>query len=179
MFFLTQVAPDITSPQPGEILQGLVVIYGKTDTAGFVSSDLEYTYTNYEPNTWFIISQANIPVHNGILATWDTTEIGDGEYTLRLSVHLNDGTIKETLVSGLHIQNYTPTIAPTSLDFQVEILPTKMNVSPLFPLLTKSVLPLNSAGLNQLHIYTNLAYGALVSFVFLLLIFIYTRLRRN
>lgn len=177
--FFTQVTPGITSPRSGEILRGLVVVYGKTDTIGFVSSDLEYTYTNYAPNTWFLISQANQPVHDGILAAWDTTEISDGEYILRLSVHLSDGSTTETMVSGLHVRNYTPTETLTPPDFPENILPTKMTMSPLFPLFAESVQRSNSVGLNQLHIHSSFKYGALVAFALLLFIYIYTRLRRN
>jgi hypothetical protein len=74
IIWVSQLLPGITSPHTGDVLRGLVVIYGKTQVVGFASYELEYSYTNDPTGTWFLITQTQEPVQNGVLANWNTSE---------------------------------------------------------------------------------------------------------
>src|SRR3990172_7195875 len=78
---------DITAPSPGDVLQGVVLISGTNNVAGFVSAEISFTYAGDTTGTWFQIAMNNQPVLNGTLATWDTTVITDGDYIIRLRVY--------------------------------------------------------------------------------------------
>ncbi len=98
----------ITSPLPGEALQGVVSISGATDLPGFRSAEVAFAYQADPTGTWFVIQQSSAPVKEGALAAWDTTTITDGTYQLRVQVFLQDGQVQETTLAGLRVRNYTP-----------------------------------------------------------------------
>ncbi len=100
---------SITSPQPGEALQGVVNIGGNTAVEGFQSAEISFAYSNNPTDTWFLIQSSAAPVAaGGVLAAWDTTTLTDGSYTLRLRVTLQDGSQLTADVPGLRVRNYTP-----------------------------------------------------------------------
>jgi len=107
----------ITAPASGDVLQGLVNVTGTSAVDGFFASELSFAYASDPTSTWFPIYSTDQPVTEGLLAAWDTNLVTDGDYDLRLRVTLQDGTILETLVTGLRVRNRTPTetatLAPT------------------------------------------------------------------
>lgn len=105
----------ITSPHPGDILQGMVNLEGVTDIPGFRTAEISFAYQNDPTQTWFLIQELSQPVAGGLLAAWDTTTITDGDYRLRLQVFLQDGQVVEAISEGVQVRNYTPveTVAPT------------------------------------------------------------------
>ncbi len=103
----------ISAPASGDVLQGLVDITGTSAVDGFLSSELSFAYASDATNTWFLIYRTDQPVTEGLLAAWDTNLVTDGDYDLRLRVSLQDGSLIETLVTGLRIRNQTPTETPT------------------------------------------------------------------
>lgn len=111
--------PEITSPEPDEVLQGVVLITGTADMIGLQSYEVLFSYAKDATDTWFLIEQGTKPVKNESLALWDTTTITDGEYRLMLRVHLDDSAPIEAVVPGLRVRNYSPietaTPAPTSI----------------------------------------------------------------
>ncbi|MEW6717056.1 MAG: hypothetical protein AB1345_06110 [Chloroflexota bacterium] len=106
----------LTSPLPGQALQGLVAISGSTDAEGFERAELYIGYAQDATNTWFLIYESTQPLTQALLTNWDTTQITDGTYTLRLLIVLQDGDFIQVLVPELRIRNYTPieTNTPTS-----------------------------------------------------------------
>ena len=111
--------PEISSPKPDEVLQGVILVTGTADMIGLQSYEVLFSYTGDTTETWFLIEQGTKPVRNESLALWDTTTITDGEYRLMLRVHLDDSDPVEAVVPGLRVRNYSPietaTPAPTSL----------------------------------------------------------------
>lgn len=105
---------EITSPRPGEALQGVVAIIGCIPGEKFAAAELTFGYKDDPTQTWFFITAFSSP-GEGALAEWDTTPLTDGEYTLRLSVIRSDGSRLDATVSGLRVRNYTPieTSTPT------------------------------------------------------------------
>jgi hypothetical protein len=148
-----QDQPQINAPVPGSALQGTITIQGTTGLPEFQYAEVAFSYSENQPESWFLIQQSREPVKDGILAAWDTTTIADGDYRLRLQVYLTNGRVMTTEIAGLRVRNYTPvetnTPAPTSqsdtpvvVDTSTPILPTTT------PLFTPTAFPPNPA---QVH----------------------------
>jgi len=166
--------PDIVivAPQPGEALQGVVAIMGRTSLSGFRSAEILFGYANDPSQTWFFITESTAPVDAGLLAEWDTSTLTDGNYTLRLVVNRIDGSRVVVIVPGLRVRNYSPveTSTPTPLSsptasatplpgsapqYTQQALPSVTTIPP-----TITPLPTNPAELSQQDISHNLIRGA-------------------
>ncbi len=126
---------QITQPSPGEAVSGLVTIYGTADHPAFVAYDLAFAYADNPTDTWFPLGEpVNLPVIDGRLGLWDTSQIADGDYMLRLRLWLKDGTALEDIVTGIRVRNQAP--AETSTPIPAATLappPTPTPTSPLPP----------------------------------------------
>jgi hypothetical protein len=180
----------ITGPTAGQALQGVVTITGTSAVPGFASAEISFAYVDDPTGTWFFIDQTTTPVADGTLATWDTSTLTDGDYTLRLSVTLQNGTTQNYDVPGLRVRNYTPvetatptlalptdtpppgaTAAPT-----ITLTPT---ISPIPPTITP--LPPNPVVVTPTDITFNIIRGVLIAvavFAVVGLVFAIARLRR-
>ena len=69
---------------------------------------MAFGYQDDPTATWFLIEQSAEPVKKGLIASWDTSTITDGEYQLRVRVILADGKVAEAIVPNLRVRNYTP-----------------------------------------------------------------------
>jgi hypothetical protein len=111
-FAYAQVTPVpdimIVAPQPGQALQGVVSIMGRTSVSAFRSAEVLFGYANDPSQTWFFITESTTPVEAGLLAEWDTSTLTDGNYTLRLVVNRTDKSRVVMIVPGLRIRNYSP-----------------------------------------------------------------------
>ena len=86
-------AAEILDPQPGQALRGVVLIQGTAEHPAFDRYEVSFAYEPNPTADWFAIEAAGAsPVQNGQLASWDTTQIADGDYQLRLRVFSSDGT---------------------------------------------------------------------------------------
>src|SRR6266567_3674934 len=84
----TQGVAVITSPLDGAILNGLVPITGTATHRQFQRYELAFAYSPNPTGTWFPLQAAvNTQVVNEIIGRWDTTQISDGLYSLRLRVY--------------------------------------------------------------------------------------------
>jgi hypothetical protein len=161
-------APDlsITSPVPGQVLQGSVTIVGYSALPGFVFAQLAFAYAENPTGTWFQIADSGEPVAGGALAQWDTSAITDGDYTLRLTVRFEDGSQREIVVAGLRVRNYTPveTDTPTPVTPTTTLVPGGV---PVTATLTRTArasatpLPTNPAEITTQNLATSLGKGAL------------------
>jgi hypothetical protein len=174
---------SIQSPLSGEVLQGNVTLAGFSALPGFVSAEVSFAYEENPTGVWFLISELTQPVSGGTLAQWDTSVITDGEYTLRLTVMTEDGSIHEALVSGLRVRNYsqietetptpitpTNTPAPGSTPATAIILPTTRP--------TPTALPTNPAVITSQNLATSLGKGALAVVGFFAFLGIYHLVRK-
>ena len=85
-------AAEIADPQPGQALRGVVLIQGTAEHPAFDHYEVSFAYEPNPTADWFAIEAAgSSPVQNGQLASWDTTQIADGAYQLRLQVFSSDG----------------------------------------------------------------------------------------
>lgn len=192
-----QTSIRITAPASGDVLQGLVNIMGTSAADGFLSSELAFAYASDaspeagSTSTWFLIYQTDSPVTDGLLAAWDTTLVTDGDYNLRLRVTLEDGSILESLVTGLRIRNQLPTetLAPTVTSEPTATTEFVPPATPLPPtpqiaptsthLPTPTPLPANPASLSESQIYAFLLRAILTTLLAFIIIAILLRLRKN
>jgi hypothetical protein len=163
-------SPQVLSPSPGQALQGNVPIMVFTAVQGLQAVELTFGYYKDSTQTWFPIFQGEQALENQALLEWDTGQISDGDYTLRLVVTLIDGTQQTVLVPGLRVRNYTPietntpepilptdtpppqdTSTPTSAP-----LPTQTPPPP-----TSTALQTNPAELTTQDVYVSAGKGAL------------------
>ncbi len=151
-YALAEVAPRleaqldqvvITTPLPGEAVQGDIMISGNTAIEGFVSSEISFGYADDPTETWFLIQTSTLPVSDGLLAHWDTSTITDGDYTLRLVLTMSDGALITLIVPGLRVRNYTPVETDTPTPLPPSATPGPG--TPLPPSATPSSTPISSA----------------------------------
>ena len=100
----------IADPQPGQALCGVVLIRGTAQQPAFDHYEVSFSYEPNPTADWFAIEAAgSSPVQNGQLASWDTTQIADGAYQLRLRVFSSDGAAPlEFVTAGLAVANSVP-----------------------------------------------------------------------
>ena len=190
LFLFFQDSPvAVTAPQPGATPRGQVEIQGRMDAPNFASAELAFTFASSPGDVWFTIQTFPQPAAGPALATWDTTSITDGDYTLRLRVVLQDGTFQDALVSDLKIRNDEPlpTVPPTQTlaDFnflnQTPGAPAQNQETPtpalMFP--TSTPLPINPASLTTSDILTIFWQSSLVILVLFGFFSFILRLRKN
>jgi hypothetical protein len=115
---LMQARSVITSPASGQTVSGIVEVTGIATHPNLNFYQLRYA-AGPEPqgdSQWvdFAIVQAT-PVENGVLASWDTTGVPDGEYTMALAVWgQNDSSSPYVFfVTRLRVNNAQPVPSPT------------------------------------------------------------------
>ncbi len=182
--FQSPAGPVITAPLPGAALQGLISITGTTALEGFSSSEVSYGYESDQTGTWFLLQQSRAPVTDGVLATWDTTTISDGNYRLRLQVILTDGRVQEVILRGLRVRNYsiietsTPTgVVETQVTLAVEPTATR-TPAPTISRATPTPLPVNPAEVTPASLVYSLLRGANLALIIFAALGLYLLLRR-
>lgn len=123
---LQDAAAVINSPQSGQSVRGAVQITGSALHPAFQRYELYYTVEPGE-NWVFMGDASTAPVSNGVLGTWQTGGLPDGNYSLRLRVVRQDGNYDEGFARNVVVANTTPpTPAPTdtpSFDAQATLPP--------------------------------------------------------
>ena len=190
-FAQAQTAIRIAAPASSETLRGIVNVTGTSAADGFASSELSFAYASDSTFTWFLIYQTDSPVTDGLLVAWDTFLVTDGDYNLRLRVTLQDGTILESLVTGLRIRNQLPTETPVptvtpeptaTTEFippATPLPPTPQPAPTSTRLPTPTPLPPNPATLSESQIYDFLGRAILVTLLAFIVVAILLRLRKN
>ena len=178
----------ITSPEAGQIVQGLAIVTGTVTVLGFSSYELSFAYMDDPTGTWFTLQNSSFPVFEDELGSWDTTTLADGDYSLRLRAFLLDGSVQDMTVTDLHVRNYTavptPTATATATAF-AEILPPTAQfiaseVAPATPSHpTPTPFPPNPAGLELPSISWALGRGAILALLLILGVGFILRLRRE
>lgn len=106
----------ITSPQNSAIVRGQVTILGSATHPQFQFYKVEFAREPVVSDENFAIIGAihEGQVVDGQLEVWDTTQIPDGSYTLRLRVVKIDGNYNEVSVVQVVVANAQPTETPTA-----------------------------------------------------------------
>jgi len=194
LIFFQETPVNISSPQAGETLRGQVEIMGNWDAPNFSSAELAFSYASPNENaanladTWFNIQTFSQPVEGAVIAVWDTTLLTDGDYTLRLHVHLLDGSFQDVLVQDLKIRNDIPVpteVVPANTSFPqlfATDLPPALTEPPAIgvtPYFVPTPLPLNPASVTISSIYSTFGRGALIVLVLFIFFSLLLRLRKN
>lgn len=189
---LLQTGPAITAPVAGAVLSGPVEIQGSTGEAAIASAELAFAYAGDPTGTWFILQRLPGGSSPGVLMTWDTSQVTDGDYRLRLRVILLDGSLQETFVDDLHVRNDS---VPTSTPVPPELPATEEAFGPFEPLTevpasttmpeipaptrqARTPLPPNPAELSSAAVYSILGRGALLALGLFAALGLLLRLRR-
>jgi hypothetical protein len=108
------IAPSIfiQSPRGGQALQGIEIIEGKIRGEGFNGGKISFSYTDTQDPTWFFIAdiepETTDSSQSSFIINWDTSQITDGNYNLRVvAEYQNTVTIFE-LIPNLRIRNQSP-----------------------------------------------------------------------
>lgn len=194
IIFFQETPVNISSPQAGETLRGQVEIMGNLDAPKFSIAELAFSYASPYgdaaklADTWFNIQTFSQPVESPAIAIWDTTLLTDGDYTLRLHVHLLDGSFQDVLVQDLKIRNDTPVsteVVPTNASFPQLIATdpppalTEPPATAVIPYFVPATLPLNPASITISSIYSTFGRGALMVLVLFIFFSLLLRLRKN
>jgi hypothetical protein len=79
----------LTSPEPGQEVQGTIDLVGTVNIPSF--GFYKYEVAAQGSDTWATISAGRQVVINGTIGRWDTTALTPGDYQLRLVVTDNEG----------------------------------------------------------------------------------------
>jgi hypothetical protein len=104
----------ITAPQNNAVVRGQVAILGSATHPQFQFYKVEFAREPVVGEAWTIIGAIHQQqVTDGQLETWDTSQLPDGSYTLRLRVVRLDGNYSEYSVVQVVVANAQPTETPT------------------------------------------------------------------
>jgi len=109
----------IQSPREGQALQGVEIIDGKIRGEGFISGSIHFSYSesSAQERTWFFIAELEGDTQDSSQTAfqleWDTTQITDGNYDLRVVADYSGGAAIFEVVTGLRIRNYSAIETPT------------------------------------------------------------------
>lgn len=176
---------EITYPQGGNAVQGLVQIIGTVNPVDFQSYRLEFSPQNSPSSSWFPIHQQSSPVVNDVLGEWDTSVLTDGNYLLRLSVYTHSGETTSILIEGIRIRNYSPIETETPKPTRENILPTITSTpfATLSPTATiqpsPTSLPANPISLGNDTIQKAAVTGSIIGFIGVLFILLYIGYRQK
>jgi len=112
-----QARSVITYPTDGMTVSGVVEVTGIATHPNIHWYDVSYA-PGAEPtggSQWVSVAHVdNTQVENDVLATWDTTGIPDGQYSLALTVVGRDDPLNyQQLVAHLTVNNAQPVASPT------------------------------------------------------------------
>jgi hypothetical protein len=137
----------ITSPQNAAVVRGRVSIQGSASHPQFQFYKVEFAR---EPvsgdDAWSLIGAIHEEqVVNGQLEVWDTTQVPDGSYTLRLRVVRIDGNYTDYSIVQVVVANAQPTETPTPAETATPtITPTPLPPTPTI-LIEQPALPTGAA----------------------------------
>ena len=109
----------IQNPREGQALQGVEIIDGKIRGEGFLTGSIHFSYseTTTQQRTWFYLAELEGDTQDSsqtaFQVEWDTTQITDGDYDLRVIAEYSGGAAIFEVVTGLRIRNYSPIETPT------------------------------------------------------------------
>ena len=129
----------ISTPVEGEIVSGVVQVFGSADAPAFVSRELQYGIS-HEPGAFSppISGPFGDTVNNNLLGEWDTSGLQDGPHTLRLVVRDQAGTEREYRVRLFITHEVLPPTLEATPTWTVEaptptIIALPTDVPPVLP----------------------------------------------
>jgi hypothetical protein len=170
-------------------------VTGVVNISGWANSawSLDFSYVDNPTGTWFGIAQSSGPVSSGIIASWDTNNLTDGDYLLRLRVFVNN--VAQDAMVTVHVRNnsaaetMTPAAAPSATPsatatVEVVMLPTLESATATLEVPTGTAtmlpaLPPNPTSLDPKDILITLGKGMLAVVIVFALAGLIQSMRRN
>jgi hypothetical protein len=157
------------SPREGQALLGVEIIEGKIRGDGFRSGAVRFSYAggSSRDRTWFYIADIEPEVQDSAQTSfrieWDTTQLTDGNYDVRIVAEYEGGSAIFELIPGLRVRNYSPVETPTPAPIQEGItqeatLPASSTSQPRS---TPTPLPPNPAVVASGQLYSTLRISAI------------------
>lgn len=169
---------NIISPQSGDAVQGLVAIVGNVVVDDLDHYELAFSTTGKDSESWFPIGIGHETVPENLLGDWDTNQLTDGTYTIRLIVYRTDGEAIVDYAEGVRLRNYTAietnTPAPTPTGEFTPLPPTPTHTPPP-P--TPTALPPNPMEVSESQIRNAVIGGAVLVGLFFAGLATYTSYR--
>jgi membrane peptidoglycan carboxypeptidase len=103
----------IIQPQGGQTVQGTLPIVGQVGANEFGRYEIQFAPANTESFQTITTATQPQPNAGATLATWDTTSVPNGQYTIRLAVfanNANNGFVYRTV--SVNVNNPLPTATP-------------------------------------------------------------------
>ncbi|MDM8519687.1 penicillin-binding protein 1C [Anaerolineales bacterium HSG6] len=117
------IKAKISSPLEGSSIQGVITLEGIATAANFSHYQIELGVGTNPQSFMPIYGPATQPVTGGVLASFDSTEVDNGPYTIQLAVVNRSGVVQETQIRVL-VNNPLPTITPTPTEAPIVVPPT-------------------------------------------------------
>ncbi|MGC8834061.1 MAG: S8 family serine peptidase [Armatimonadota bacterium] len=118
----------ITAPKPGEFISGIVGVHGKIEGSGIVSYRVQFGIGD-NPKSWYDLASKNgVPPPEGVVAQWDTTQLVDGTYTLKLVASSAGGMSSESAPVSVVVDN-TPPVAEVESPYTGSVISGIMDVT--------------------------------------------------
>lgn len=180
-----QVTPGlyILTPTEGQVVAGTVEVLGSLPDDNFEYAELSYAFNNGQSTNWFLIKRIEQPVHDDLLAMWDTTTITDGVYRLRLSIHQTNNETHELILEDIRVGNYTHfevTAAPTAAgETQSAATAEVVNTPTLQQSPEPTRLPENPASISRKDIGISLISGLVLAVLILGVLGVYAYYRQK
>jgi hypothetical protein len=177
------------SPREGQALLGVEIIEGRIRGDGFRFGTVRFSYAggSLGDRTWFFVADIQPEVQDSAQTSfrieWDTTQLTDGNYDLRIVAEYEGGSAIFELIPNLRVRNYSPvessTPAPVQAGTTQEFTPAATSTA--LPRSTPTPLPSNPAVVDSEQLYGALRVSAIVvaGFFFLGMIYWYLRKRRD
>ncbi|MBI4652225.1 S8 family serine peptidase [Candidatus Desantisbacteria bacterium] len=92
----------ISSPEAEMMLKGQISIIGTTYNRNGSSNNykLEYRDRLSDTGSWQLIASGSGEILNGVLATWDLSQVQDGDYNIRLSTNSDSDFVTQVIVDN-------------------------------------------------------------------------------
>jgi len=177
---------EITHPKPCSAVQGTIQITGQISVEDYAYYTIEFSYQDNTQNTWFLITQSEEAIIGGVFAEWDTSQISDGEYQIRVVLYQQNGNMTENHIPNVRVRNYsaietntpiapTETIPSTATDSPV---PTATDIpTATTPPATSTPSAPNPAQISNAMVINSALKGVGVAFGLFIVFGIYQRLR--
>lgn len=161
--------PEVTSPRPGDVLQGVVEIQGTISGEDVKGYDVAFAYADDTADAWFLIASGEEQVDKGVIATWDTATIADDTYRLRVQVFYREGDPDTVIINNLRIRNYSPAETRTPEPTLEELAAPALTGTPIPAIQTVVPLAQNPMEISQARFVKSILTGAGIAGVILLL----------
>ena len=104
---------EVTQPRDGDLVEGIVPVYGSARMDDFDHYEVQYGIGD-NPIGWGPVAWQNLVLEDAVLSTWDTRELRNGLYSLRVVVFDHHGNNAASPAVRVRILNPTPTPTGTA-----------------------------------------------------------------